>query len=95
MNRFAIALPLAILLALGTVPATADRLQVPAAPGVHDDLRGLTMDAVRQRLGPPRKVLPAVGDPPITRWIYDGLTVYFERDRAIHAVRHHPRPPRR
>jgi hypothetical protein len=30
-----------------------------------------------------------VGDPPITRWVYDRFTVYFENDRVIHSVVHH------
>ncbi len=89
MRRFRTALLCASLLAL---PVMADTLRMPAAGEVATDLRGLTMDAVRARLGAPRKMLPPVGDPPITRWVYDDLTVYFEHDRVIHAVRHRKRP---
>ncbi len=89
MKRFRTALLCVSLLAL---PAVADTLQVPSADEARTDLRGLTMDAVRARLGTPRKTLPPVGDPPITRWVYDDLTVYFENDRVIHAVRHRKRP---
>ena len=28
----------------------------------------------------------AVGEPPITRWEYRNMIVYFEYDRVIHAV---------
>lgn len=53
--------------------------------------RGVTMEAVRSRLGPPRTRTAPVGDPPITRWIYDEFTVYFEHDRVIHSVKHRDR----
>jgi len=32
----------------------------------------------------------AVGDPPISRWEYNGFSVYFEHDLALHSVIHHP-----
>lgn len=47
---------------------------------------GLKMDQVEERFGEPVTRAPAVGDPPITRWIYDDFTVYFEHDTVIHAV---------
>lgn len=53
--------------------------------------RGVTMEAVRSRLGAPRTRTAPVGDPPITRWIYDEFTVYFEHDRVIHSVKHRDR----
>jgi hypothetical protein len=46
------------------------------------------MDKVKEIFGEPQKQAPAVGDPPITRWIYQDFTVYFEYDRVIHAVKH-------
>jgi hypothetical protein len=49
---------------------------------------GQTMDKVKEIFGEPQKQAPAVGDPPITRWIYQDFTVYFEYDRVIHAVKH-------
>lgn len=48
--------------------------------------RGATMQEVEKTVGQPKQVLPAVGDPPITRWIYDAFTVYFEHNRVIHSV---------
>lgn len=53
--------------------------------------RGTTMEVVRSRLGQPRERTPAVGDPPITRWVYDEFTVYFEHDRVIHSVKRRDR----
>lgn len=60
--------------------------QLPSMPE-----RGSTREAVRERLGEPvRKVAP-VGDPPISRWVYDRFTVYFEYDRVLHSVKHDER----
>jgi len=48
--------------------------------------RGMTMTSVESRFGAPSNRHPTVGEPPITRWDYDGFAVFFERDRVIHAV---------
>jgi hypothetical protein len=48
--------------------------------------RGMTKAAVEQRFGTPLSRSAAVGQPPISRWDYDGFVVYFEHDRVIHAV---------
>lgn len=47
---------------------------------------GLTMARVEQQFGAPQQRTPAVGDPPIARWVYPDFTVYFEYDKVIHAV---------
>ena len=48
--------------------------------------RGMTMSAVEKRFGAPASRHPTVGQPPITRWDYAGFSVFFEKDRVIHAV---------
>ncbi len=48
---------------------------------------GLSMRAVTAKWGEPRSRRAAVGDPPITRWDYDGFAVFFEYQHVIHAVR--------
>lgn len=48
--------------------------------------RGMAMDQVTLDHGQPRIIKAAIGDPPITRWIYDGFTVYFEHKHVIHSV---------
>ncbi|MGD2082686.1 MAG: hypothetical protein PVF91_06960 [Chromatiales bacterium] len=63
------------------VDAIAQRAAGPARPS-----NGATMDGVRARYGEPAERLAPVGDPPITRWIYDAFTVYFEYDRVITSV---------
>jgi hypothetical protein len=57
-----------------------------AAPGAPPD-KGMTMAQVRTGYGDPLQALPAVGKPPITRWVYRDYVVYFEHDHVIHSVR--------
>ena len=89
---------LAALLALSAVsaPALADVFLLNAiqneppntAAGVLRPTNGMTMAQVEARFGPPQKKDPAVGQPPITRWVYAKFTVYFEKNLVIHAVVH-------
>jgi hypothetical protein len=48
--------------------------------------RGMTMNEVSDKFGAPVSKVPAVGNPPISRWEYPGFVVYFERDHVIHSV---------
>jgi hypothetical protein len=48
--------------------------------------RGATMQAVEQKFGQPAQRHATIGQPPITRWDYPGFSVFFEKDRVIHAV---------
>jgi hypothetical protein len=48
--------------------------------------RGATMQAVEQQFGRPTERHATVGQPPITRWDYPHFSVFFEKDRVIHAV---------
>jgi hypothetical protein len=50
---------------------------------------GLTMSQVEQRYGTPAEKRSAVGEPPITRWVYDDYSVFFEHDLVIESVVHH------
>lgn len=61
----------------------------PAGPAAAPEMpsRGMTMQAVELGFGAPAKVIDAVGEPPITRWVYEGYTVYFDRHHVIHSVR--------
>ena len=47
---------------------------------------GLKMSQVEAQYGEPVSRVAPIGDPPISRWVYDGFTVYFENDTVIHAV---------
>ncbi len=54
--------------------------------GVSQPARGLSKDEVAADYGEPVTRNPAVGDPPISNWVYDGFIVYFEYDTVLHAV---------
>ncbi len=59
----------------------------PNSPeGLPRPTRGMTMAQVEQRFGAPSQRLPAVGQPPITRWKYPKYTVYFEYQYVIDTV---------
>ena len=73
-------------------PASADVLlidSIQSAPSLQTPRKGLSMAQVRQQFGEPAQEVPAVGDPPISRWEYNGYTVYFEHDRVLHSVIQH------
>ncbi len=48
--------------------------------------RGMTTDKVKNELGQPGEIISGVGQPPISRWIYDDRTVYFEYSTVLHVV---------
>ena len=54
--------------------------------GVAAPARGMTMTQVASKFGDPVTKVPAVGNPPISRWEYPSFVVYFERDHVIHSV---------
>ena len=78
-------------LALATAvywPATVQAASDEDVPG-----RGMSKAEVRAQFGEPRHTRPSVGKPPITRWDYDGFSVYFENDTSLHSVREKERAP--
>lgn len=96
MTRMVLALLIPTLLGacLGLLPAhtlyadvllieevrQADRMELPG--------NGLKQAEVRARFGEPTATHAPVGDPPITRWDYDGWSVYFEHDLVLFTVLH-------
>ncbi|HEY0768570.1 MAG TPA: hypothetical protein VGD47_11485 [Steroidobacteraceae bacterium] len=62
-----------------------DQVQLRASQ-VDRPKGGSTMGQVEKRFGAPLTRHPTVGQPPITRWDYNGFAVFFEHDRVIHAV---------
>ncbi len=49
-------------------------------------VRGASRASVRQAHGEPAGSSPAVGDPPISSWVYPTFIVYFEHDLVITTV---------
>ena len=70
--------------------AVADELTTPPVPSASQQTnvpaRGTSMEKVEAQFGAPSERLPAVGEPPITRWKYPGFEVYFEHHLVIHTV---------
>lgn len=58
----------------------ADRMELPS--------NGMKQSEVRERYGAPAQTNPPVGEPPITRWDYDGWSVYFEYELVLFTVLH-------
>lgn len=75
-------------------PAAAEELQMPVesalpqpnAISLEMPVQGMSKEAVLVQYGEPNQKTPAVGDPPISRWVYGRYTVYFEGDYVIHSV---------
>jgi hypothetical protein len=77
----------ALVLAAAIAPASARSIRVP--------LHLMTAANVRALWGPPERVLPPVGRPPISRWVYPRFIVYFESGLVLRTVVTHPWiPPR-
>lgn len=53
--------------------------------------RGSSMEDVQKITGEPENKMDAVGEPPITRWVYSDFTVYFEHQKVIHTVKNNNR----
>jgi len=67
----------------------AQNLEMPAPPAAaaqSTPARGQTMSQVEREYGAPTERFAAVGQPPITRWVYPTMVVYFEYDHVVHAV---------
>jgi hypothetical protein len=67
-----------------------DQVQVRQS-SIRCPKRGSTMAEVEKDFGAPVTRHPAVGGasphrPPITRWDYNGFSVFFERDHVIDSV---------
>jgi hypothetical protein len=76
---------------LGSSLAGAETISVDSGIAVKESdvatpRRGMTMDQVASKFGAPATKVPAVGQPPISRWEYPGFIVYFERQHVIHSV---------
>ncbi len=82
----------AILIATFSAPLAAEEITMPNVKQDTEEFsiqlpgRGMSMEAVLNRFGEPLEKYPAVGEPPITRWVYKDFTVYFESQFVIHAV---------
>ncbi len=66
---------------------TVPTYSVPnSSDGVLRPTRGMSMATVAQKFGTADQQSAAIGDPPITKWIYADFIVFFEHSHVIHAV---------
>ena len=72
------------------IPAPSDTTEAQTADTTSFTLpgRGMNKEQVESRFGVPSEKVLAVGEPPISRWVYGNFTVYFEDDVVLHAVLH-------
>ncbi len=78
-----------VFLILQTGIVSADTLliqRVEKDASVEKPDRGTLMADVESQYGKPVRKTVAIGAPPITKWVYSNITVYFERSHVIHAV---------
>lgn len=96
MTRMVLALMLSAISTAFLAPLTADSLaadvllieEVRQAERMELPVNGMKQSEVRDRFGTPVKTDAPVGDPPITRWDYNGYSVYFEYDLVLFTVLH-------
>lgn len=77
------------LAGVSMVPAVqAEELKMTTAPqsSTNQPARGSSMAKVEAQFGQPSNRVPAVGNPPITRWEYPDFIVYFEHNLVLHSV---------
>lgn len=74
-----------------SLPAASEAIRVPIgqqgfSQPISRPTTGMTKSQVKAKYGEPKKWGAAVGEPPISSWVYDGFTVYFEYEHVIHSV---------
>lgn len=90
--------PSFVLVQADTLAVPQNSMSKKAKPVVEESYsiklpgRGMTMTEVEKRFGPAAKKIAKVGIPPITRWIYEDFTVYFESQYVIDSVANQPAP---
>lgn len=91
------ALLIALCLALPGL-AAAEQIKIPVGQqgnlsAVSTPTLGMSKAMVEKAYGAPQQQFSAVGEPPISRWVYPEFTVYFEYNTVVHSVvRHTPKP---
>lgn len=90
--RCSVASVMSLLMGGAALSAYSDTIEVPIGQQAPDKwtmdrpVTGMSKDQVKSFFGDPIETKAAVGDPPISRWIYEDFVVYFEYDHVIHSV---------
>jgi len=93
MNFIRPALLILTLALTASAPTWADVLlidSIQSAPEIKTPHTGITMTQVREQYGNPLSEQAAIGEPPISRWDYEGFSVFFEHNLVLHSVIHRP-----
>ena len=53
-------------------------------------VRSMNKQDVRRDYGDPQEITDAVGEPPISQWVYTDYVVYFEANWVLYSVVKHP-----
>ncbi len=91
MTRMVLTLVLLSSITIWHSEASADVLlieEVRHAETMAVPANGTSMADVEAQLGSPGSKQGPVGDPPITQWVYDRWSVYFEFDKVLFTVLH-------
>lgn len=64
-----------------TIPGHSESSQAQVMPE-----RGVNMESVLAEFGEPMQRVSAIGEPPISEWIYSGFRVYFEYEIVLHTI---------
>ena len=78
--------PVAAVSLLSVNLCLADEDRMPVA--VETPARGIDMERVQVQFGEPNDRYAAVGNPPLTRWVYGQFTVYYEHQYVLQTVIH-------
>ncbi len=49
-------------------------------------VRGVNMESVLLEFGEPMQRYEAIGEPPISEWVYASFRVYFEHEIVLHSI---------
>ncbi|HKX55406.1 MAG TPA: hypothetical protein VJN01_04870 [Xanthomonadales bacterium] len=91
MTRTVLTLVVTFVAMTAATFAVADVLlieEVRQAENMSVPENGTSMAEVESRFGAPASKDGPVGDPPITQWVYDTWSVYFEYDKVLFTVLH-------
>ncbi len=81
---------LALGLALLMQSAIAGSMTIPGHTPTDQEqsmpVRGVNMESVLLEFGEPVKRYEAIGEPPISEWVYSNFRVYFEHEIVLHSI---------
>ena len=81
--------------ALGAPFTTAETITLPLGEQTRKSdldmpVRSMNKQDVRRDFGDPQEITDAVGEPPISQWVYADYVVYFESNWVLYSVVKHP-----